>query len=136
MKIRFWLIIILIIGVIASLYFLIPSLFNFSSPVEVTTTTVSMSLDDFKEMCEETNGEYNDMVSYGIGPVRSIFCGYNKATDAGRLCKTEKQINSCSSCAYGSYCYLAAGDFGPEHCSCFSYKLVKQLSADNIPAIN
>jgi hypothetical protein len=122
-KIRY--IIVIVIIIIAG--FLFYKFFNTTSYQQV-----SMDLTSFKEMCLSTQGEYNQGVIFGAGAVPYINCGYKKASDAGRLCKTEKQKNSCFLCTYKASCYLAAGDFGPEHCSCGSYKILKSLSANNI----
>ncbi len=121
----------LVAVIILGIYFYQPAFFQKLHKSKTSSTTVSMTLDNFKRMCITSNGEYKDEVFFGIGPVRFIYCGYNKASDADRLCESENQINSCISCTYGASCGPAAGDFGPTHCSCNSYKTVTHLSSEN-----
>jgi len=127
-------IVFVLIIIVFGLYFLNPSLFDFLHQ-KTTFETVSMSVNDFKKMCNETGGEYKDLIFVGAGQTRNITCGYDKASDADRLCKSEDKANSCVFCKYGAACGLAAGDFGPEHCRCKNYKTIKYLSAESTPRI-
>jgi hypothetical protein len=127
-------IVLIALVIIVGLFFLKPSFFNFLQQ-KISSETVSMSLEDFKKMCSDTNGEYKDEIFFGAVADRRITCGYNKASDADQLCKSENKMDSCVFCKYGSSCGPAAGDFGPEHCRCLSYKSIKYLSAKDIPNI-
>ncbi len=90
-----------------------------------------MSEVEFKNICTNKGGDYNDEIYFGVGAIRSVSCGYNKSSDAGRRCYSEKQENSCVLCKLGSFCGPAAGDFGPEHCYCNSYERVVNLKINN-----
>jgi len=90
-------------------------------------TVTKISEEAFRSSCESRGGIYNEpSIFFGVGPVQiPSYCGFEKASDGGRLCssqlKKEKLLGDCSLCTYRATCRLAAGDFGPEHCSCAHY---------------
>ena len=72
---------------------------------------------DFKFSCTILGGEYNKAkMMWGFGPYKQpAYCGFNKASDSGRLCysgdsKDNKTNNDCSSCTYQAYCCIPAAD--------------------------
>lgn len=106
-----------------------------SKPSETENIVISnQNAEEFKLSCINRGGEYNkESIFYGIGPVTvPAFCGFNKSSDAKRLCYSEdtkdnKLNNDCNLCTYKAGCGLAAGDFGPEKCYCGSYSKIESL---------
>jgi hypothetical protein len=98
-----------------------PHYFN----VDVQTLQKYPELQNWKIDCDQKGGEFIGVSYSGIFPQTGYSCGFSQATDADLLCKSENQVNICSSCDYGSSCGPAAGDFGPEHCYCNAFKSIE-----------
>lgn len=85
----------------------------------------------FEAECAGNGGEYREKIFYGVGPVPYAECGYNKASDGGRLCSSsdpsEKAADDCHACEFGAGYGPAAGDFGPMHGRCAEYETLYRL---------